>query len=79
MNQVRQTTRHSREDCPREGGERESTPQPLGNGLVTYWIPAFAGMTVAAQVSRIPPRWGAQRSVRLSPPPITLVQPQQSS
>jgi hypothetical protein len=30
---------HSRETCPRESGERDST------NLSDYWIPASAGMT----------------------------------
>jgi hypothetical protein len=36
---------HCREGCPREGGERESIAQAVGNGVVKDGIPAFAGMT----------------------------------
>ena len=50
---------HSREACPREGGERESTSQAIRNKALTEWIPAFAGMTVlgrvrVSQMTRVP-------------------------
>jgi hypothetical protein len=41
--------RHSREACPRERGEPESTAQAFRNASLTDWIPACAGMAIARE------------------------------
>ncbi len=38
---------HSREACPRESGERESSPSTEHSRRPAKWIPAFARMTAA--------------------------------
>ena len=40
---------YCREGCPRESAEREIYSQAFGNVLLTDWIPACAGMTMARE------------------------------
>jgi hypothetical protein len=41
--------RHSRETCPRERRERESTAQAFRNASLTDWISVCGGMTTARE------------------------------
>jgi hypothetical protein len=44
------STSHSREACPREGGERESNPYIAHFRRFAQWIPALAGMTAPCNI-----------------------------